>query len=242
MNTSFENKDLFREYIQAMDLSNLATVAPHKEKFYERYTIDWLIDEVNKGTPLKYVTFWKADDGYENNMFSQWYKNKPFSVNGRTYITAEQYMMSEKALLFNDLDSYKRIMQESDPSKCKSLGRGVSGFVDSIWDNAFREILFHGNLGKLQSDINIVAALLETENAVLVEASPYDDKYGAGMSAKELLNSDGSLKILPENWHKKGSSKQAENNLGFVLMGIRDLFRQLMATRWVPGKDEEFLG
>ena len=80
-------------------------------------------------------------------------------------------------------------------------------------------------------DIEIVDALLRTGNAVLIEASPFDDIYGAGMKKEDLLNRDGTLKALPQNWHKSGSRRQAENNLGFVLMGIRDLFRDMMGLR-----------
>ena len=222
------NPEIVRAYSRAMDLSDLMILAPHKAKYYNRYNIQWLIDQVAKGIPLKYVTFWKADEGEENNVFSQWYKGRPFVINGRSYDTAEQYMMSEKALLFNDLDIYQMIMNEPDPNQCKKLGRQVKGFVGHIWDEAFPEIIFHGNLGKLQYDIEIVDALLQTGNAVLIEASPFDDIYGAGMKKDDLLNPDGSLKTLPQNWHKKNSDRQAENNLGFILMGIRDLFRELM--------------
>ena len=229
------NPEIAEAFSRAMDLSNLMIIAPHKAKYYKRYNIQWLIDQVAKGAPLKYVTFWKADEGEENNVFSQWYKGKPFVINGRSYDTAEQYMMSEKALLFNDLDMYQMIMNEPDPDRCKKLGRQVKGFVGHIWDEAFPEILFHGNLGKLQSDIEIVDALLRTGNEVLIEASPFDDIYGAGMKKEDLLNRDGTLKALPQNWHKKNSDRQAENNLGFILMGIRDLFRELMGNEDRPG-------
>lgn len=222
------NPEIAKAFSRAMDLSNLMIIAPHKAKYYNRYNIQWLIDQVEKGVPLNYVTFWKADEGEENNVFSQWYKGRPFVINGRSYDTAEQYMMSEKALLFNDLDMYRMIMNEPDSDRCKKLGRQVKGFVGHIWDEAFPEIIFHGNLGKLQSDIEIVDALLRTGNAVLIEASPFDDIYGAGMKKDDLLNPDGSLKTPPQNWHKKNSDRQAENNLGFILMGIRDLFWELM--------------
>lgn len=222
------NREEFRAYARACDLANLGIVAPHKAKYYNRYNIQWLIDEVATGKQHTYHTFWQAED-----MLSQWYKGQPIFVNGREYVTAEQYMMSEKALLFGDLDSYRKIMAEPDPAVCKKLGRGVTGFDSQGWDNAFREIIFHGNLAKLQSDIEIVDFLLSTEDAVLVEASPYDDIYGAGLKREDLLNGDGSLKVLPQNWHKEGSTKQAENNLGFVLMGLRDLFMQLMGMNEV---------
>ena len=102
-----------------------------------------------------------------------------------------------------------------------------------------REIVFHGNLGKFQADIGLVYELLKTENAVLIEASPYDGIYGAGIPESKLLNEDGSLKVLPQNWINPKNGTQAQNHLGFVLMGIRDLFRELMHHTWYPGEEEK---
>ena len=83
----------------------------------------------------------------------------------------------------------------------------------------------------------IMNALLETENAVLIEASLYDGIYGAGLAESDLLNPNGSLKVQPENWKNPKNGTQATNHLGFVLMGIRDLFRQLMGHSWRPGEE-----
>lgn len=227
-----ENLDHARseEIVRALTLGNLGVIAPHKMKFFNRYDMDWLINATASGKHFKFVTFWKADEGEENRCFSQWYRNRPFQINGRSYITAEQYMMSEKALLFRDYKMYDAIMREPDPKKCKAMGKRVLGFDQAVWDNSFREILWHGNLGKLQSDLEIVDALLSTGDAVLVEASPFDDIYGAGLTKSQLLNPDGSLKVPPQDWHKAGSTTQAQNNLGFVLMALRDLFNQLMGV------------
>lgn len=213
-------------YSRIHGLSNLMTIAPHKDRYINRYDIDWLIAEAKNKTDLKYVAFWRAED-----MFSQWYHGAPIYVNGRAYATAEQYMMSEKALLFGDVKTYQDIMNEPDPAKCKALGRLVTAFDKGVWDKAFREIVFHGNLAKLQSDIEIVDALLATGNAVLVEASPYDDIYGAGIGKEGLLDPNGVLKVPPWEWHKEGSSRQAQNHLGFVWMGLRDLFMEMIGRR-----------
>lgn len=215
---------------RAFDLANLGVIAPHKEKYYNRYDMKWLENKVDSGEKIKFITFWKADNGCENNWLSQWYQGIPFVINGRKYYTAEQYMMSEKALLFNDFDKYVRIMNSKDPSVCKHIGREfILGFDGKTWGRAAREVLFHGNLGKLQADIALVDALLSTENAVLVEASPTDNIYGSGIAKEDLLNEDGSLKVHPRDWHTKDNpSKQSENKLGFVLMGIRDLFFDIM--------------
>ena len=140
-------------------------------------------------------------------------------------------MMSEKALLFNDLEHYCAIMSESDPAKDKKLGRLVTPFDQNVWDDSLREILFHGNLAKLQSDIEIVDALLNTGDSVLVEVSPYDAVYGAGIDKTHLLNPDGTLRVHPRDWHTEDKPEEwAQNHLGFVLMGIRDLFRDLMGV------------
>ena len=229
------DRDTARALYHALDLTNLGVIAPHKEKYYLRYDINWLINAVKDGTNLTYVTFWHEGEKYKNNAFSQWYKGNPFVVNGRSYVTAEQYMMSEKALLFNDFASYRKIMNEPDPAKCKKLGKSVTPFDGGVWDKAAREIVFHGTLGKLQANIEIVDALLSTDNSVLVEASPYDDNYGAGLEEKDLLNPDGTLKVQPWDWHKADSTKQSKNDLGFVLMGVRDLFTELMGYRYRPG-------
>ena len=84
-------------------------------------------------------------------------------------------------------------------------------------------------------------ALLGTENSVLIEASPYDGIYGARLAESVLLTPDGTLKVQPENWTNPKNGAQATNHLGFVLMGIRDLFRQLMGHSWRPGEDYKSL-
>ena len=222
---------------EAMSLGNLGVIAPHKAKYYNRYNIQWLEGEYSTGEKIHCITFWKADEGYENNWLSQWYQGNPFVINGRKYYTAEQYMMSEKALFANDFDSYTKIMKAKDPAECKSLGRKVKNLDSQAWGNASREVLFHGNLGKIQADIKLVDALLSTEDAVLIEASPKDRLYGSGIEKKDLLNPDGTLKVNPKDWHTINEpEKQAENKLGFVWMGIRDLFRDLMKM----DKDERY--
>ena len=226
-NDSFE-KAKFAAYTKSFDLSNLMVVAPTVRKFANRYSIDSFISPYDSNNPPKCVAFWHEYE--ENGIFSQWYKTC-FKFNGREYVTAEQYMMSEKALLFEDFDSYKKIMAEDAPQKCKGLGRGVKNFDPKKWNENFREIIFMGNFLKAQYDINFLDALLQTKDALLIEASPYDDTYGAGLEAKDLVDKNGLLKPPPEDWRKEGSANQAQNNLGFVLMGLRDFYREFLGVK-----------
>lgn len=43
-------------------------------------------------------------------------------------------MMVQKARLFGDEDTAKRMLGTTDPKEHKSLGREVQGFVEGAWD------------------------------------------------------------------------------------------------------------
>lgn len=44
-----EKPEIVKANSNAMNLSNLMIIAPHKAKYYRRYDIQWLIDQVAKG-------------------------------------------------------------------------------------------------------------------------------------------------------------------------------------------------
>ena len=67
-----------------------------------------------------YVFFW-------GGVFSQWHPSS-FIVDGIVYLTAEQYMMAKKALIFNDVENYNNIMASIMPNEQKTYGRMVRGF------------------------------------------------------------------------------------------------------------------
>lgn len=130
-------------------------------------------------------------------------------------------MMSEKVLLFHDTRRYNEIMAEPDPSKCKALGRQVSPFDPGKWNRAQTEILFRGNFEKFTQNDQLMNLLLQTGDALLVEASPYDKIYGAGLDALSICKSDGSLLMPPVDW-------PGRDILGFTLMSVRDAIRDYM--------------
>jgi|GEM_PF-369686 len=178
---------------------------------FELYTRDWLRWLSERTPTLKAVTFWHEDE--ENGCFSQWYR-APFTVEGIRYETCEQYMMSRKALLFGDMNTYLRILAEPDPGKCKRLGGQVTPFRARDWDDAKREIVYRGNLEKFSQNSALYSALLDTADAVLIEASPLDRIWGAGMSKEQLVEDDGTLLTMPPQWG-------GENLLGLALMLVR---------------------
>ena len=132
----------------------------------------------------KYIFFWghneKNPGEITKKSLSQWY-NCLFKIDGITYYTAEQYMMSQKALLFNDNETNLKIMKEKDPKTYKALGRQVKNFDPSIWDKNKFEIVVKGNTAKFSQNEELKKFLLNTNDKILVEASPHDKIWGIGM-------------------------------------------------------------
>lgn len=113
----------------------------------------------------------------ERDMFSNWYPSI-FEADGKRYQNMEQYMMERKALLFGDTEIAEKIMASNAPKTAKDLGRKVRGYTEELWHAHREEIVFQGLLAKFSSNEELKNTLLATENAPLVEASPYDAIWG----------------------------------------------------------------
>jgi len=152
----------------------------------------------------------ETDDYYFffRHEFGQWTLRDMTDEKGIKYNCCEQYMMAQKALLFKDNDSYKKIMNEPSPYKQKQLGRKVKNFDLNVWDKYKIDIVFTGNHLKFSQHPDIKQRLLNTEGKQLVEASPGDKVWGVGLGI-------GDEKILDEcRW-------RGQNLLGQVLSALR---------------------
>lgn len=143
--------------------------------------------------------------------FSQWHRQS-FKVEGETYNTAEQYMMAAKARLFGDTDTLKKIMKTTSPKEQKRLGREVKGYTDEKWDAVARQEVYTANHAKFIQNADLLEKLLAT-TGTLVEASPYDRKWGIGLKADDPKAKDRS------QW-------RGLNWLGEVLTNLRDDLRK----------------
>lgn len=137
---------------------------------------------------------------------SQWYNCK-FTDGTYTYSSAEQYMMVQKAILFGDMETCKKILAASTPAAMKKLGRQVKNFNEETWAANRERIVYNGNLFKFDQNDDICDLLLATGDDVIAEASPYDKIWGIGVAARENLTRDGW-----KGW----------NLLGNALMKVRE--------------------
>jgi ribA/ribD-fused uncharacterized protein len=148
---------------------------------------------------------------FYTNCFSQWHPSI-FGVDEIGYSHAEQYMMAEKARLFNDSKTERKIMEAAHPREQKELGREVKNFDREKWDAVARDIVYKGNYHKFRQNPSMLLELGSTRDALLVEASAEDRIWGVGLAQEDMRAANPSL-WLGTNW------------LGEVLMKLRDDIR-----------------
>jgi len=177
-----------------------------------KYDTNWLLNQVEHGVRPKYVFFWghrsKADGQITKACFSQWWPST-FQIDDQSYLSAEHWMMAEKARLFGDLEVEKKILNVSKPGAAKALGRQVRNFKQDVWIKHRFEIVVRGNVQKFSQNPELGAFLIGTGKRVLVEASPVDKIWGIGLEQSDKKAEN------PRLW-------KGDNLLGFALMVARD--------------------
>ena len=147
----------------------------------------------------------------ENGYFSIWYLSE-FKVDSIQFSSMEQYMMYKKAIVFNDTKIAKEILETTDVSKIKALGRQVSNYNDTYWNGVRQIIIYKGLLEKFSRNEDLKKRLLNTGNDILAECAVQDKIWGIGLSMKDVNRWD------MEKW-------RGENLLGFALMLVREELR-----------------
>ena len=147
----------------------------------------------------------------ENGYLSNWYVSE-FKIDSIKFSSMEQYMMYKKAIVFNDTKIAKEILETTDVSKIKALGRKVSNYDDTYWNGVRQIIIYKGLLEKFSQNKDLKKRLLNTGNDILAECAVQDKIWGIGLSMKDVN------RWYMEKW-------RGENLLGFALMMVREELR-----------------
>lgn len=162
-----------------------------------------------RGETMEKLFFWGHTEHGSNvtrACLSNFYPCK-FEFNGKTFNFSEQCFMYQKAILFNDFEIAKQVLNETDVRKIKALGRKVKNFNNELWDKHKEDFMFNACYAKFSQNDKLKDFLLSTGNHEIVEASPVDNIWGIGFSSDNAM----------ENVDKWG-----QNLLGKVLMKVRE--------------------
>lgn len=155
------------------------------------------------------ICFHSPDES--NGYLSNWYLSD-FSVDGVEYSSMEQYMMYQKAVFFNDMETAGQIAATDNVGKIKALGRAVKNYEEMLWNGMRQIVVYRGLLEKFGQNAAIKNKLLETRSSILAECAVQDKVWGIGLSMKDERRFD-----LKE-W-------QGQNLLGFSLMYVRSVLK-----------------
>ena len=139
-----------------------------------------------------------------NSVFSNFHATE-VKIEGQTYSCNDQYFQYAKALLFGNNETAANILQETDPYKINSLGKKAKGDRKQVWNEKAFDVLKHVNKVKYSQNPDAKAALRNTDQRKIGEASP-DVRFGAGVSS--------SFATDETNWTGK-------NMMGKILTDIR---------------------
>ncbi|XP_064606261.1 riboflavin biosynthesis protein VVA0006-like [Liolophura sinensis] len=159
--------------------------------------------EIVADSEEKFTPFYSKASPFSQHHFCE------FEIDGMRFNCAEQYMMYQKAVLFQDNEMARKIMASKDPVEQKRFGRNVKNFDQAKWNEVCEDIVRKANKEKFTQNQELKQALLATRGTTLVEASPRDRKWGVGLG----VNNEGV------HSRKKWRGK---NLLGQILTSVRD--------------------
>ena len=133
-----------------------------------------------------------------------------FEYKGYKVTSSEQAFMLEKALMF-DKSMVKPILDATNPVDIKKLGRKVKNYDETKWNKVRYGIMVDILHAKFSNE-PLKSELLGTGDELIVEASPTDKIWGAGIAI-------GDPRL---NYPKYYPGK---NLLGQALMDVRTRLR-----------------
>lgn len=166
---------------------------------------------------MQYIFFFgeNNDFGWLSNFFPS-----KFVIDGITFNTNEHFFMWSKSNRFepDNNDKKTKILTAKTPFLAKKIGRTVQNFDEKIWNIESYNFMVKGLLEKFKQNLDLKNKLIQTNEAILVEASPYDKKWGIGMKQETAWTYDQKSfdKILNER-----------NLLGKALMEVRSKLKTI---------------
>lgn len=152
------------------------------------------------------IGFHNPDESY--GYLSNWYLSD-FTIDDHTFCSMEQYMMYQKAILFQDTKIAEQILQTNNQGKIKMLGRSIHNYDEIIWNGMRQIIVYKGLLAKFQQNEDLRQKLCNTGDAILAECAVQDRIWGIGLSMQD------ENRFHMTKW-------RGQNLLGFALMQVRN--------------------
>lgn len=165
------------------------------------------MDTIIHNNKKKYILFF----GYKCP-FSNMYRSI-ITYNDEFFNCVEQIFAYEKARLFEPSVA-QDIKNCTYGAQAKKLGSHVKNFDSKIWNNHRELVMKKALRAKFDSNTRLKSLLEDTQDAELIEVSPYDKFWGAGVDKNKMIELIKQNKTYP-----------GKNTLGNTLMSLREEYK-----------------
>ncbi|GAB4202929.1 MAG: NADAR family protein [Coleofasciculaceae cyanobacterium] len=145
------------------------------------------------------IYFYKLSDPY--GCFSN-FSPHPIEVDGLDWQTVEHYYQAQKFVATENERLIQVIRDAQTPMEAAQIGRDRTLKLRCDWEEVKQQVMWQGVLTKFLTHTDIQAILLDTGDRLIVEDSPTDYYWGCGQD------------------------KTGQNQLGKILMNVRQEIRQ----------------
>lgn len=150
------------------------------------------------------IYFYKVTEPY--GCFSN-FSPHPIQIKELYWQTVEHYYQAQKFVGTENERLIAVIRQTQTPMEAATLGRDRTRKLRPDWEQVKRQVMWQGVLTKFLTHTDIQAILLDTGEELIVEDSPTDYYWGCGQD------------------------KTGQNQLGEILMNVRQEVRQRLARK-----------
>jgi ribA/ribD-fused uncharacterized protein len=150
------------------------------------------------------IYFYKVSDPY--GCFSN-FSLHPIEVEASYWQTVEHYYQAQKFVGTENEGLSQVIRDAKTPMEAAQIGRDRTLKLRSDWEQVKRQVMWQGVLTKFLTHTEIQAILLDTGDELIVEDSPTDYYWGCGQD------------------------KTGQNQLGQILMNVRQEIRQRLPRK-----------
>lgn len=145
-------------------------------------------------------------------------------ASGIKFLTTEQAYMWYKASFFNDRESLNKLsVYGLHATVAKKYGSEVKNYNDDAWEFMRYKYMVYVNYLKYSQSEELKQKLIDTNEMILVEASPIDLTWGIGYDEK----TSDSILIDESKW-------KGRNLLGKAIMEVRDLLQNTKLNLFDP--------
>ena len=126
-------------------------------------------------------------------------QKREVEIEGKKFNSCEQFIQAKKAIMFGDMNTWNKIMKETNPKVMKQRAKEIRNVQEDVWNGALFDIYTQANYHKFQQNTDLKVLLLSTGNKLLVQCNDVAKPPRIGLtrekSEKRRLNESSNSEI-----------------------------------------------